>query len=143
MATQQNGTATLAEQLAGLGLDAETMAKIAAAKSGGTRVDMATGAPAEVDPLAAEIAQLRAENARLKLAKTASTTGTLTCHVSEKGCVSVYGLGRMPATFYPEQWERLLAFAPQIKAFIAKHEHVAETYVSKGVTVTRKLAQRR
>jgi hypothetical protein len=32
----------------------------------------------------------------------------LYCKVSEKGCVSVYGLQRMPISLYPEQWQRLL-----------------------------------
>jgi len=41
--------------------------------------------------------------------------------VSEKGAVSVYGLQRMPVTLYAEQWERLLAFAEDVKKFIAGH----------------------
>ncbi len=44
--------------------------------------------------------------------------GALYCKVSEKGAVSVYGLQRMPVTLYVEQWERLLAFGDQIKAFV-------------------------
>jgi hypothetical protein len=42
--------------------------------------------------------------------------------VSAKGAVSAYGLGRFPVTLYKEQWERLLAMADQIKAFIAENE---------------------
>jgi hypothetical protein len=50
-----------------------------------------------------------------------SNGGSLSCKVSEKGAVSVYGLQRMPVTLYAEQWERLLAFAEEVKSFIANH----------------------
>jgi hypothetical protein len=42
--------------------------------------------------------------------------------VSEKGAVSVYGLGRFPVTLYKEQWLKLLDTANEIRAFIAAHE---------------------
>jgi hypothetical protein len=42
--------------------------------------------------------------------------------VSEKGGVSVYGLGRFPVTLYKEQWLKLLAMADDIKQFIAENE---------------------
>lgn len=48
--------------------------------------------------------------------------GQLYCKVSEKGAVSVYGLQRMPVTLYVEQWERLLAFADDIKAFLKEND---------------------
>lgn len=38
--------------------------------------------------------------------------------VSEKGGVSVYGLGRFPVTLYKEQWERLLAATADLQQFI-------------------------
>ena len=41
----------------------------------------------------------------------------LTCKVSEKGAICVYGLGRFPVTLYASQWERLLASAEMIKSF--------------------------
>jgi len=41
--------------------------------------------------------------------------------VSEKGAVSVYGLGRFPVTLYQEQWVKLLATADDIKAFIEEN----------------------
>lgn len=44
--------------------------------------------------------------------------GSLYCKVSEKGAVSVYGLQRMPVTLYMEQWERLLDFGDEVRAFI-------------------------
>jgi hypothetical protein len=59
----------------------------------------------------------------LKELKTApkSNGNSLSCKVSEKGALSVYGLQRMPVTLYAEQWERLLAFAEDIKRFIVDH----------------------
>jgi hypothetical protein len=48
--------------------------------------------------------------------------GTLYCKVSEKGGLSVYGLQRMPVTLYMEQWDRLLTFADEIRAFIKENE---------------------
>ena len=47
-----------------------------------------------------------------------SNGGSLSCKVSEKGALSVYGLQRMPVTLYAEQWERLLGFADNIRDFI-------------------------
>jgi hypothetical protein len=65
-----------------------------------------------------ELERLRAENAALK--KT-SERG-LSLKVSEKGAVSVYGLGRFPVTLYKEQWAKLLSMADDIKAFIAAND---------------------
>ena len=48
--------------------------------------------------------------------------GSLYCKVSEKGGNSVYGLQRMPVTLYVEQWERLLGFADEIRAFMKEHD---------------------
>ena len=45
--------------------------------------------------------------------------GQLSCKVSDKGAVSVYGMGRFPVTLYMEQWERLLGYGDEIKSFIA------------------------
>jgi len=42
--------------------------------------------------------------------------------VSEKGGVSVYGLGRFPVTLYKEQWTKLLAMADEIRTFIKENE---------------------
>jgi hypothetical protein len=41
----------------------------------------------------------------------------ITCKVSEKGALSVYGLGRFPVTLYSGQWERLIEAVPTIQAF--------------------------
>lgn len=66
----------------------------------------------------AEIARLRAENAALK----ARPAKGLSLKVSEKGALSVYGLGRFPVTIYKEQWFRLLDSADDIRAFIKAHD---------------------
>ena len=70
---------------------------------------------AEDNTLQAELERLRAENAALK---NRATKG-VSLKVSEKGGVSVYGLGRFPVTLYKEQWERLLDMAEDIRAFMA------------------------
>ena len=48
--------------------------------------------------------------------------GGLTLKVSEKGAVSLYGMGRFPVTLYKEQWLRILGSAPDIEAFIRDNE---------------------
>jgi hypothetical protein len=65
----------------------------------------------------AELARLRAENETLKQKRNTSVS----MKVSEKGAVSVYGLGRFPVTLYQEQWQKLLALADEIKAFIEEN----------------------
>jgi hypothetical protein len=62
-----------------------------------------------------ELERLRRENAQLKAA---SNAGALRFKVSEKGALSVYGLGRFPVTLYREQWTRLLDVADAIRSFI-------------------------
>ncbi|MFN2427943.1 MAG: hypothetical protein ABR587_16020 [Candidatus Binatia bacterium] len=62
-----------------------------------------------------ELARLRAENEALK--KTPKP-GSFSLKVSEKGGLSVYGMGRFPVTLYVEQWETLLGRADEIRAFI-------------------------
>jgi len=66
------------------------------------------------EELQAEIERLRAENAALKRPE----RGKLSMKVSEKGALSVYGMGRFPVTLYKEQWLRLLAIADELEAFI-------------------------
>jgi hypothetical protein len=70
--------------------------------------------------LKAEIEKLKAENEKLKGAK--ARTGSISMKVSEKGALSVYGLGRFPVTLYKEQWTRLLAVAEDIKVFITDND---------------------
>ena len=66
----------------------------------------------------AELERLRAENERLKRTQSRG----ITLKVSEKGGVSVYGMGRFPVTLYKEQWTKLLDMADEIRAFIRDHE---------------------
>ena len=70
------------------------------------------------DDLRAELERLRAENERLK---NRSSRG-VSLKVSEKGGVSVYGLGRFPVTLYKEQWTKLLDMAGDIRSFITEHD---------------------
>ncbi|MCC6272743.1 MAG: hypothetical protein IT572_04700 [Deltaproteobacteria bacterium] len=70
------------------------------------------------DDIKAELEKLRAENAALK--KT-SARG-LSLKVSEKGALSVYGLGRFPVTLYKEQWAKLLDLADDIRAFLKAND---------------------
>ncbi len=71
------------------------------------------------DELKAELARLQAENAALKTKKNSKE---LTFKVSDKGALSVYGMGRFPTTLYKEQWFRLLDVADDIRAFIFEHD---------------------
>ena len=75
------------------------------------------------EDLQAELERLRKENEALK-ARAAHATAI---KVSEKGGVSVYGLGRFPVTLYKEQWLKLLAMAEEITRFIAEHEAELKT----------------
>jgi hypothetical protein len=68
--------------------------------------------------LKAELERLRAENEALR----ARGGKSLSMKVSEKGGVSVYGLGRFPVTLYQEQWLKLLDLAEDIRAFIKAHQ---------------------
>jgi hypothetical protein len=71
----------------------------------------------------AELERLRAENERLKN----RTTRGVSLKVSEKGGVSVYGLGRFPVTLYKEQWSRLLDMADDIRSFIKENDGKLKT----------------
>jgi hypothetical protein len=66
----------------------------------------------------AELERLRAENAQLKN----KDKSGLTLKVSEKGAVSLYGMGRFPVTLYKEQWLRILGNASEIETFIRDNE---------------------
>ena len=75
------------------------------------------------DDVQAELERLRAENAALK----SQATRGISIKVSEKGGVSVYGLGRFPVTLYKEQWAKLLELADDIRAFIKAHDAELKT----------------
>ena len=71
----------------------------------------------------AELDRLRAENEQLKAQKTRS----LNLKVSEKGGLSVYGLGRFPVTLYKEQWTKLLDMADDIRAFLKENDSLLKS----------------
>jgi hypothetical protein len=72
-----------------------------------------------------ELERLRAENEALKSKK--ATTGTLSMKVSEKGALSVYGMGRFPVTLYKEQWLKLLSISEELKKFISENDSRLKT----------------
>ena len=75
------------------------------------------------DDLKAELERLRQENATLKK----GAASGLRLKVSEKGAISVYGMGRFPVTLYKEQWLKLLTISDDIRAFIAANEGQLKT----------------
>ena len=70
------------------------------------------------EDLRAELERLKAENEKLK---NKGVRG-LSLKVSEKGAVSLYGVGRFPVTLYKEQWRKILGMAQEIEDFIQKNE---------------------
>ena len=70
------------------------------------------------EELKAELERLRKENAVLKK----GTSPGIRMKVSEKGALSIYGMGRFPVTLYKEQWLKLLDMSTDIRAFIAANE---------------------
>jgi hypothetical protein len=70
------------------------------------------------EDLKSQIERLTAENEALKR----STSKGLSMKVSEKGALSVYGLGRFPVTLYKEQWLRLLDMTEDIRGFIKQNQ---------------------
>ncbi|RPH72146.1 MAG: hypothetical protein EHM78_04545 [Myxococcaceae bacterium] len=74
--------------------------------------------PTAEDELRAELERLKAENETLRTRR----SGAVSMKVSEKGGLSVYGLGRFPVTLYQEQWLKLLDMGEEIRAFIQQHQ---------------------
>jgi hypothetical protein len=72
----------------------------------------------ELATMQAKIAELEAANAKLK----AANERKVTLKVSEKGALSLYGMGRFPVTLYAAQWEKVLGMAPTIVAFMAANK---------------------
>ena len=70
------------------------------------------------EELKAELERLRSENAAFRR----GASSGICIKVSEKGAVSIYGMGRFPVTLYKEQWLKLLDMAAEIRAFIAANE---------------------
>jgi len=83
-----------------------------------------TNNASDTTSLEAELARLRAENEALKAKAVAGIKGM---KVSEKGALSVYGLGRFPVTLYRSQWEALLDKGDDIRAFIKANEAKLKT----------------
>jgi hypothetical protein len=75
------------------------------------------------DDLKAELERLRNENAALKKG---AATG-ISMKVSEKGALSIYGMGRFPVTLYKEQWLKLMDMSDQIRSFIAANDDKLKT----------------
>ena len=75
------------------------------------------------EDLKAELERLRKENAALKKG---AATG-ITMKVSEKGALSIYGMGRFPVTLYKEQWLKLLDLSDDIRTFIAANDAKLKT----------------
>ena len=69
-----------------------------------------------------KVARLEAENRALKEQVEQRRTGQLRLKISEKGGLSVYGLGRFPVTLYKEQWIRLLEQTEEIKEFLKEND---------------------
>ena len=70
------------------------------------------------EELRAELARLKEENERLK----ARPARGMSLKVSEKGALSVYGLGRFPVTLYKEQWQKLLGMTDEIRVFLKEND---------------------
>ena len=70
------------------------------------------------EEMKAELERLRRENEALKQ----RSSRAVSMKVSEKGGLSVYGLGRFPITLYQEQWTKLLDMAEEIRQFIREHQ---------------------
>lgn len=80
-----------------------------------------------VEEMARELEELKAENEKLKKGGTSNRSKELYMKVSEKGGLSVYGLGRFPVTLYKEQWVKLLQKSEDIKEFISENDHLLKT----------------
>ena len=70
------------------------------------------------EDLKAELAKLRAENESLKK----SSARGISLKVSQKGAVSLYGMGRFPVTLYKEQWLKILEMSDVIRNFIKEND---------------------
>jgi len=78
------------------------------------------------DDVKAELERLKAENEQLRR----QSSHGLRFKVSEKGALSVYGLGRFPVTLYKEQWGRLLDVADDVRAFLKDNDSLLKSKAS-------------
>ncbi len=74
------------------------------------------------ETLEQKLARLEAENQALREQTERKKDSQLRLKVSEKGCLSVYGLGRFPVTLYKEQWVRLLDYTDEIRSFLKEND---------------------
>jgi hypothetical protein len=70
------------------------------------------------EEMKAELERLKAENETLK----ARGNRAISMKVSEKGGLSIYGMGRFPITLYKEQWTKLLDMADEIRDFMKEND---------------------
>ena len=75
------------------------------------------------EDLKAELDRLRKENESLKK----GAAKGISLKVSEKGGLSIYGLGRFPITLYKEQWTKLLDLSEDIRSFLEAHDAELKT----------------
>jgi len=75
------------------------------------------------EEMKAELEKLRAENDQLK----SKSVRGLSLKVSEKGAVSLYGVGRFPVTLYKEQWSKVLGMKDEIEKFLHDNGHLLKT----------------
>jgi hypothetical protein len=75
------------------------------------------------EDLKAELERLRKENESLKK----GAAKGISMKVSEKGGLSIYGLGRFPITLYKEQWTKLLDMSDEIRAFLVANDSALKT----------------
>lgn len=85
-----------------------------------TSVVETTETTTDSEALRQEIERLKAENHRL--ANKTTQSGELSFRVSQKGAMSVYGMGRFPVTLYKEQWFRLLDREADIRTFLVDND---------------------
>ncbi|MBV9073439.1 MAG: hypothetical protein JOZ10_07410 [Acidobacteria bacterium] len=71
--------------------------------------------------------ELKARIAELEQKLSSRRSKNLEFRVSEKGGVSVYGLGRFPVTLYYEQWMRLLGAIDELRSFIEQNKSKLKT----------------
>lgn len=84
---------------------------------------------ATIEALRAANSKLAADNVKLTVAVAAPR---VTLKVSEKGGVSLYGLGRFPVTLYHDQWIRVLGMADQIREFLTANKDKLHEKAAKG-----------